>query len=248
MNPAWLLLALLIPLSVYRQLRNRKYTQDKRATIITLWSYAAITILLIVVLRAGSIRHALPGLAILSILITYPIFPNISSINTRTIFNKTSLLPALSLLLISIFIIYNIGDSYDNWKYFKDKDSDTGLIISSWISDNYPNTTTILTDQWNFYIPPEYQRLTSTSEIERDASSTHEATLMIKNHINETSPHLIVVTHPDQYENTVNLIPILSSVKTSNGAKYKVIKTFDYKHPEKQRYQYTKVIIYENPS
>ena len=245
-NPGWFALAILIPIAIYQQMNDHPYANNIKAKIFTLWSYAAITILIVILLRAGSVRHALPGLAILSLLVTYPISSVSSFSNARDVFNKTKFLSGLAFSLLTIFIIFNAVDSHDNWKYLKNKNNDTGLQIGSWISDHYPDTTTILTDQWNFYIPPKFQRLTSTTEIEWDASSPEEASIMIKNHINDTSPRLIVVTHPNPYENTVNLLPILSTPRKTNQNHYEIVKTFDYKYPEKQRYQYRKVMIYEN--
>ena len=245
MNPGWLALAILIPLALYKHLNDHQYANDIKAKVLTLWSYAAITIILVILLKAGSVRHALPGLAILSLLVTYPIASMGSFSEARDIFKKTKFLPELVFSLLTIFIIFNTIDSYDNWKYLKNKNNDTGIQIGSWISDHYPDTTTIITDQWNFYIPPKFQRLTSTTAIEWAASSPEEASMMIKTHINNTSPQLIVVTHPHPYENTVNLLPILSSPRKSNVDHYEVVKTFDYQYPEKQRYQYRQVMIYE---
>ena len=181
----------------------------------------------------AAIRHIIPVIGLLYALSLIPLLVSINEIRSSWTIPTSGLLGAGACLVMVLNIIY----SHQDWRDSRDKRSDIGIHVGTWLSQNYPVDTKILKDVWYFYIPPVFTNVENTQFIEQALiRKTKDAkALAIKKYINSYNPDIIVTTTSDVHTPEINLESISSEY-------YNLVAMFP---SELRRDRYSNVSIFE---
>lgn len=210
---------------------------------IALWGFVFLSIALFLGSKApGGLRHILPVAGIL-----YAFLAEVIVLEFRRLrYNRRAGAVAVAL---AVLVMVGAGTHayvvYGNWDYLRFKPQDTGLQAGKWLQEQYPDDTRIMTDFDYFYLPPSFPHTANTTEAEWTVSGEAAQAQAVRDSIVSFDPDVFVLTHSQQYANHVNVLPLLNSDLVLKSRNYHLVKQFDYQRPERQRYKYRQILVYE---
>ena len=240
-HPGWIAFAGLLAYAAYRELRDRRKDDSMRDRRLFLWLYAGIGIAVVVVTRNSSLRHMLPALGILAIIVADVAIPKLTTMAGPMFWRIARSASVPTLVLVALLIGFHLSEAYGDWSFRHSKPQDTGLQMGVWLQTSYPGDTRIMTDWWTFYLPPSFIHTASVTKVEEAERRPDHKRQAVRDAIVDFDPDVIVIAHPQGYEGMVNVLTLLSSDPVLVGRDYRLIKTFEYDHSESQRYEYSQV-------
>ena len=102
-----------------------------------------------------------------------------------------------------------------------------------------------MTDYIRFYVPPYFTQAANTTTAEWDRFRGPDVDQAVIDWIVSFDPEVLVISHPEQYGDFVNVFPLLESDETLKSRNYRLVKEFEYERPDRQRDQYKQILVYE---
>ena len=147
--------------------------------------------------------------------------------------------------LLTIGIGTNARESYGDWSQLRFKPQDTGIQVGEWLQERYPEDTRLMTDYIRFYVPPHFIHAANTTTAEWERYRGPDVDQAVKDWIVSFDPQVLVVSHPQQYNDFVNVLPLLESDPVLKSRDYRLVKEFEYQRPGRQRYEYKRILVFE---
>lgn len=159
--------------------------------------------------------------------------------HTKSVFLRW-ILAIIFIFLLILGFCTRIPDILFNHKLLISKKKDTGLIVGSWLEDNYGLNTTIWKDDAEFYIPPEFNNVYSTE----DFSNINK----LFKQINVLNPDILIITNENDPDLN-NIKEVNRAIKSRVLKGYKLMKIFKYQGyltlGESERGKYKEINIYQ---
>ena len=174
-HPGWIAFAGLLGYAAYRELRDRRKDDPMRDRRLFLWLYAGIGIAVVVVTRNSSLRHMLPSLGILAIIVADVAIPKLTAMAGPMFWRIARSASVPALVLVALLIGFHLSEDYGDWSFRHSKPQDTGLQMGVWLQTSYPEDTRIMTDWWTFYLPPSFIHTATVTKVEEAESNCLES-------------------------------------------------------------------------
>ena len=244
-HPVWIGFAALIAYAGFREFFGRGRTDQGREQRLFLWLFAAISVAVVIGTRQAQIRHVLPALAILSLLIACATIPHLKAITQPNTWRTAWAGAAPVLVMVALLVGFHIKVAIGDWDFKRSKPSDTGFQVGEWLQQRYPTDTWVMTDWWMFYLPPAFANTSSVTAVDRAERRPERKRQAVLDTVVTFDPEVIVIAHPDGFEEFVNVLPLLTSDPVLNGRNYGLVQRFEYNSSERERTHYTYVLVYE---
>ena len=242
-HPGWLAFVPLIGYAAYINIRGKNVTPVQRDQRIVLWGFVLITVGLFIGSKsATSLRHILPIVGSLYIFMAEAMVLE---------FRRWKHSRAAGVLAVALAMLVMVGfgthaqAAYDNWSQGRFKPQDTGIQVGNWLQERYPEDTRLMTDYIRFYVPPYFTQAANTTTAEWDRYRGPDVNQAVIDWIVSFDPQVLVVSHPQQYNDFVNVLPLLESDPVLKSRNYRLVKEFEYQRPDRQRYEYKQILVYE---
>ena len=242
-HSGWWAFVPLIVYAAYLNVRGINFSPVQRDQRLVLWVFVLITLSLFLGSKsAPSLRHILPIVGILYIFMAEAMVIEFR----RWKYSRTAgvLAVALTALMIIGFGTHSRA-AYSDWSQFRLKPQDTGLQVGDWLQNQYPEDTRLMTDYIRFYVPPSFTQVATTTTAEWDRYRGADVKQSVIDLIVSFDPEVLVLSHPQQFGESVNVYPLLESDEILKSRNYRLVKEFEYQRPDQQRYNYKQVLVYE---
>lgn len=262
LHPGWLGFPILLGIAIYREIFQIPRSHPQKAIRIFLWVFIASSVIVMLVSSQIQLRHVLPAIAISSLFIGDSLVALLKAFNPPRLHVGVRTAGVVAVLLLVLLAGFHVHSAYANWSIKFSKNSDTGIMVGDWLIDQYPYDVRLMTDWWTFYVPPQFTNVATTTTAERAA--TREGAIIlesgvpidsfdpsvlkksaVRESILEFDPEVIIISHPDGYDTTVNVLSLLESDPALSELGYKEIRRFDYVGNKARLYEYTEVLVFE---
>jgi hypothetical protein len=242
-HSGWWAFVPLIGYAAYINIRGINFSPVQRDQRLVLLGFVLITLALFVGSKsAPSLRHILPIVGILYIFIAEAIVLEFR----RWKHNRTAGVLAVALAaLVMIGFGTHARAAYSDWSQLRFKPHDTGIQVGAWLQEHYSEDTRLMTDYIRFYVPPSFTEVANTTTAEWDRYRGADVNKAVIDWILSFDPEVLVLSHPQQYEGRVNVSPLLESDPALKSRNYRLVKEFEYQRPDRQRYEYKQILVYE---
>jgi len=242
-HAGWLAFVPLLGYAAYINIRSSTSSPVQRDQRLVLWGFILITLVLFFGSHsATSLRHILPIVGILYVFMAEAIVLEFR----RWQYSRAAVGMAL---VLSMFMLVGFGgharEAYGNWDYLRFKPQDTGVQVGNWLQEQYPEDTRLMTDFIQFYIPPYFTHSANTTTAEYDRFRGADKDQAVINWIVSFDPEVLVISHPQQYGDFVKVPPLLDSDPVLKNRNYRLVKEFEYQRPDRQRYGYENIQVYD---
>ena len=245
LHPGWLAAVPLLGYAVYDHLRTRPGRRDattvERRQRNVLWAFAAMVATVFLATRVMAFRHLLPAVAVLYAFIAEAALT--VARRAARVWRPVAWTGCLGML--GVVLAWHGAVAMDQRRGKRWQDRDIGLQAGAWLADRYGQTTTIMTDYWPFYVPPQFTQAATIweafkSERRPDHWEEAAANLLIK-----ADPAVLILTEPRHAKLPVHLETLITSHPTLQARRYHLVQRFN----NQSRYgAYNTVRIYERGS
>ena len=242
-HPGWLAFIPILGYAAYVNIKAVNNSPVQRNQRLVLWGFVLLAVAIYLGSKsAPSLRHILPAVAILYALGADVVVREFGHWKQS---RAAGVMAVAMAALLTIGIGMNARESYSDWSQLRFKPQDTGIQVGDWLKERYPEDTRLMTDYIRFYVPPYFTQAANTTTAEWDRYRGPDVNQAVIDWIVSFDPQVLVVSHPQQYNNFVNVLPLLESDPVLKSRNYRLVKEFEYQRPDRQRYEYKRILVYE---
>ena len=244
-HPGWFAVVPLLGYAVYDHLRTpparREAALVERRQRNILWAFAAMVTTVFLATRVIAFRHLLPAIAVLYAFIAEAAL-NLARRAARA-WRPVAWTGCLGML--GVVLVCHGAVAMDQRRGKRWQDRDIGLQAGAWLADRYDWSTTIMTDYWPFYVPPQFTQATTIWEAFRSERRPDHWEEAAANLLVKADPAVLILTEPRHAKLPVHLETLIASHPTLQARSYHLVQRFD----NRSRYgAYNTVCIYERGS
>jgi len=221
---AWWLIGPPIAYAVFVQVVDRCPSVQSYHSRAVLWIYSLVSMGTFLSMPIPQVRHILPTVGLLYGFVGYAVARRVQGWRFNSLPQK-----AFSVLLIVLVLGYagaNVAVSVDRFLDKRERSEDVGFDVGNWIRAQYDPSTRILTDYWNFYTPPEFQNVSTTTYAEWKGRSRAEKEQHVKQLIVAFQPEVIIVTTEKSHAKAVNLEELFTIDTALRDRHFGLVKSF----------------------
>ena len=165
-HPGWLAFVPLLGYGIYLNVRKGPDSPVERDQRIVLWAFAALAVALFLGFKSAiGIRHILPAIGILYLFAGEVVIREfVRWRRWRAVGALAVSLSAIALVLVGIG--FHSEEASQDWRKAWGKPNDIGIVVGAWLTENYDKDVRIAKDSWHYYIPPQFQNVASSQDVE----------------------------------------------------------------------------------
>ncbi|MBI4365765.1 MAG: hypothetical protein HY543_03000, partial [Deltaproteobacteria bacterium] len=195
----------------------------RRPALLLLSGYIVCAVVVLVTMADPQLRHVLPAVGVAYGLIG---FFGVEVWRMRRRLPVRLACQAVIGVLLCGYLAANIRVAAAQWTERRSVDADIGFAVGAWLRDHVPTTAKILTDQWTFYLPPEYTAAQSTTFTEWKSKAPAEQERFVAELVRAWDPAVVIVTRSARNPRPVALDLIVTTDAGLLDRHYRLIQAF----------------------